>query len=140
MTLGLADAQTGIGDIFRDGANGGEGSLGHVMLHGLAGCVAAEAQGADCGAGAAGGIAQAVYAGGLEGNTLTDEQQQQRAEMIGAAAGRFLSATLRPRITVPAGTDLAAADALHGRVHDVCFIARSVAFPVAVAARYRIAP
>ena len=63
VALGLADAQTGIGGIFEDDANGGEGSLGHVLLHGLAGCVAAEAQGADCAAGAAGGIAGAVYSG-----------------------------------------------------------------------------
>jgi len=54
-------------------------------------------------------------------------------------ASRFLNATLRPRITVPKGTDLAAADALHGRIHDVCFIARSVNFPVRIAARYRVA-
>ncbi|MDD8024789.1 MAG: hypothetical protein PHX82_16990 [Paracoccaceae bacterium] len=63
VALGLADAQTGIGGIFEGGKNGGEGSLGHVLLHGLAGCVAAEAQGADCAAGAAGGIAGAIYSG-----------------------------------------------------------------------------
>ena len=63
VALGLADVQTGIGDVFANGANGGEGSLGHVMLHGLAGCVAAEAQGADCGSGAMGGIAGAIYSG-----------------------------------------------------------------------------
>ncbi|MEB8385877.1 OsmC family protein [Rhodobacteraceae bacterium KMM 6894] len=54
-------------------------------------------------------------------------------------ASRFLRATLRPRITVPANTDLARVDALHGEVHKVCFIARSVAFPVTIKARYRIA-
>ncbi|SNR44703.1 colicin E5-related ribonuclease [Puniceibacterium sediminis] len=63
VSLGLADAQSGIGDIFERGQNGGEGSLGHVMLHGLAGCVAAEAQGANCAVGAAGGIAGAVFSG-----------------------------------------------------------------------------
>lgn len=47
-------------------------------------------------------------------------------------------ATLRPRITVLAGTDLACADALHGDLHKTCFIARSVNFPVACKARYRI--
>jgi organic hydroperoxide reductase OsmC/OhrA len=45
-------------------------------------------------------------------------------------AGRFVSATLRPRITVRAGADLVKAEAIHGRVHEVCFIARSVNFPV----------
>lgn len=61
--LGLADAQTKIGGIFAGGANGGEGSLGHVVLHGLAGCVAAEAQGGDCASGAANGMAAAVRGG-----------------------------------------------------------------------------
>lgn len=54
-------------------------------------------------------------------------------------ASRFLGATLRPRIAVPEGTDLALLDALHARVHETCFIARSINFPVDVAARYRIA-
>lgn len=45
-------------------------------------------------------------------------------------AGRFVSATLRPRITVRAGADLEKAEAIHGRIHEVCFIARSVNFPV----------
>lgn len=45
-------------------------------------------------------------------------------------AGRFVSATLRPRITVRAGADLEKAEAIHGRIHEVCFIARSVSFPV----------
>lgn len=51
-------------------------------------------------------------------------------------ASRFLHATLRPRITLAAGSDPARADALHARVHDYCFIARSVNFPVTHAARY----
>ena len=59
-------------------------------------------------------------------------------ETDGSGASRFLRATLRPRITVPAGTDLKVADALHGRVHDYCFIARSVNFPVTCEARYRV--
>jgi organic hydroperoxide reductase OsmC/OhrA len=51
-------------------------------------------------------------------------------------AGRFLRATLRPTIQVKRGTDLASADALHQQVHQYCFIARSVNFPVACEARY----
>lgn len=51
-------------------------------------------------------------------------------------AGRFLSATLHPRIVLEAGTDIAAADAIHARIHDVCFIARSVNFPVRFEATY----
>ncbi len=51
-------------------------------------------------------------------------------------AGRFLSATLRPSIHVPMGTDLAKADAIHHEIHTFCFIARSVNFPVAYEASY----
>lgn len=45
--------------------------------------------------------------------------------------GRFIKAVLRPRIVVARGADLAKADQLHHDVHDFCFIARSVNFPVA---------
>lgn len=45
-------------------------------------------------------------------------------------AGRFVAATLRPRVVVQAGTSLAQAEAIHGRVHQYCFIARSVNFPI----------
>lgn len=54
-----------------------------------------------------------------------------------SGAGRFLSATLRPTITVPEGTDLTAADTIHGEIHKVCFIARSVNFPVRFEASYK---
>ena len=47
-------------------------------------------------------------------------------------AGRFASATLRPRITLKSGADLAVAEAIHHRIHEVCFIARSVNFPVTI--------
>lgn len=59
-------------------------------------------------------------------------------ETDSTGASRFLRATLRPRITVPTGTDLTVADALHGQVHKTCFIARSVNFPVSCKARYRL--
>lgn len=45
-------------------------------------------------------------------------------------AGRFVKVTLRPQVGVKAGTDLRAAEAIHHRIHEVCFIARSVNFPV----------
>jgi len=45
-------------------------------------------------------------------------------------AGRFLSARLRPTITVERGADLVRAEAIHHEIHTVCFIARSVNFPV----------
>jgi organic hydroperoxide reductase OsmC/OhrA len=51
-------------------------------------------------------------------------------EVEKSGAGRFTSAILRPRITVNTGTDLAVATAIHHRIHDVCFIARSVNFSI----------
>ncbi|ESY08880.1 OsmC family protein [Mesorhizobium sp. C386A] len=51
-------------------------------------------------------------------------------------AGRFLSVTLRPRIEVEAGVDLDKAEAIHHRIHEVCYIARSVNFPIVVEAAY----
>ena len=57
-------------------------------------------------------------------------------ESLPSGAGRFLSATLRPTITLGPGADRAAADAIHGRIHEVCFIARSVNFPVRYEATY----
>lgn len=44
--------------------------------------------------------------------------------------------TLHPRITLATGADLAKADALHHDAHQQCFIARSVNFPITVAATY----
>ena len=51
-------------------------------------------------------------------------------------AGRFVGATLRPVIWLRPGADLAVADAIHHRIHEVCFIARSVNFPVHYAPVY----
>lgn len=51
-------------------------------------------------------------------------------------AGRFVRATLHPRIEVPTGTDLARAEAIHHEIHKVCFIARSVNFPVDYAPQF----
>lgn len=59
-------------------------------------------------------------------------------ETLPTGASRFLRATLRPRITVKPGADLARAEALHHHIHDVCFIARSVNFPVAIEAVFLI--
>jgi organic hydroperoxide reductase OsmC/OhrA len=51
-------------------------------------------------------------------------------------AGRFRRVTLRPRIEVLAGADLSRADAIHHEIHEFCFIARSVNFPVSIDATY----
>lgn len=50
--------------------------------------------------------------------------------------GRFTGAVLRPTITLEPGADRAQADALHREVHDYCFIARSVNFPIRYEATY----
>jgi len=57
-------------------------------------------------------------------------------ENLPSGAGRFLSATLRPKITLGTGADRALADAIHERIHETCFIARSVNFPVSHEAEY----
>ena len=57
-------------------------------------------------------------------------------QSVASGAGRFVGATLRPVITLATGTDPLAADAVHGKIHEVCFIAKSVNFPVAYEARY----
>lgn len=45
-------------------------------------------------------------------------------------AGQFVFVVLRPCVTVAAGSDAAKAEALHRTAHRMCFIARSVNFPV----------
>ena len=51
-------------------------------------------------------------------------------ETLPNGAGRFLAAVLRPKNSVQEGADLGFAGELHHKVHDFCFIARSVNFPV----------
>ena len=46
-------------------------------------------------------------------------------------SGRFSDIVLRPRVTVACGSDTALAVSLHGKAHRMCFIANSVAFPIA---------
>lgn len=88
VALGLADTQNQIGGIGLE-----EGSVSHALLHGLAGCAAAEASGADCRAGAVAGIAQSIYAGTLSGNLTSEERLQalQNSELIGAITGFVFS-------------------------------------------------
>ena len=57
-------------------------------------------------------------------------------ELSPDGAGRFVRARLRPHIALAPGSHEALADSLHGRIHDTCFIARSVNFPVTCAATY----
>ena len=66
------------------------------------------------------GIVVTAYADNPVGNGETEP----------SGAGRFVSAVLRPEIRVKAGADLETAEALHQEIHNYCFIARSVNFPV----------
>lgn len=45
-------------------------------------------------------------------------------------AGQFQSVTLRPRVTISSASDAQRAQDLHLQAHAMCFIARSVNFPV----------
>ena len=74
------------------------------------------------------------------GIVVTAYADQASGEMIETedGGGRFASVTLRPRARLAAGADLAAAEALHGRAHQLCFIANSVNFPVAVEASFEM--
>jgi organic hydroperoxide reductase OsmC/OhrA len=47
-------------------------------------------------------------------------------------SGQFVRTTLRPRVTLADPDRAAQAAGLHGRAHELCFIARSVNFPVEV--------
>jgi organic hydroperoxide reductase OsmC/OhrA len=49
--------------------------------------------------------------------------------------GAFVRVVLKPRVTLAKGADPDRALALHEKAHHLCFIARSVAFPVEVAAQ-----
>jgi organic hydroperoxide reductase OsmC/OhrA len=57
-------------------------------------------------------------------------------ESLPDGTGRFLSALLQPKIGVIPGSDTQLADAVHAKIHNHCFIARSVNFPIEIKARY----
>ena len=44
--------------------------------------------------------------------------------------GQLTRVLLKPRVTIAAGSDANKARALHHEAHELCFIARSVNFPV----------
>ncbi len=67
------------------------------------------------------GIVVTAYADRAEG-TLAEERD---------GSGRFVEATLRPRIALTDAGRHGEDAALHGRAHDLCFIVQSVNFPVA---------
>jgi len=51
-------------------------------------------------------------------------------ENLPDGSGRFLSATLKPRIEVVAGSDIERALDIHNEIHKYCFVARSMNFPI----------
>jgi organic hydroperoxide reductase OsmC/OhrA len=71
--------------------------------------------------------------------TAYEDRPEGLGETAPTGAGRFLSARLRPQITVAPGTDLARAAALHDEIHNYCFIARSLNFPVTIEPRFTLA-
>ncbi len=69
------------------------------------------------------------------GLTVTAYRDEPEGRMVedDRGAGRFECVTLRPQVTLSADHDapaVAQADALHDRAHALCFVARSMAFPV----------
>jgi organic hydroperoxide reductase OsmC/OhrA len=70
------------------------------------------------------------------GITVTEYSDDATGEMVEHAdgAGEFVKVTLHPRMTVTDPARIAEARELHHRAHEVCFIARSVNFPVECAA------
>lgn len=55
-------------------------------------------------------------------------------------SGEFVLVTLRPIIRVPADHDQTLVIALHDEAHRLCFIARSVKFPVRIASQVEVVP
>ena len=59
-----------------------------------------------------------------------EDHAQGTMEEAADGGGRFLEVTLRPQITIAAGSDLESAKRLHHDAHAKCYIANSVNFPV----------
>ncbi len=53
-------------------------------------------------------------------------------------SGEFVGVVLKPRVEISAGDDKSKALALHEEAHRLCYIARSVKFPVAVEAEIAV--
>ena len=66
------------------------------------------------------------------GITVTGYEDHAEGTMAEEAsgAGHFIRVVLRPRVSLAAGSDRSRAEALHHEANGMCFIARSVNFPV----------
>ena len=62
--------------------------------------------------------------------TAYEDHAEGVMELNPDGSGQFVRVTLRPRVTIAAESDAAAAERLHERASAMCFIARSVNFPV----------
>ncbi len=73
------------------------------------------------------------------GLVVTAYRDEALGEMIEEAdgGGGFTRVILRPDVTLAPGSDAALAEQLHARAHALCFIARSVAFPVTCEPAFR---
>lgn len=69
----------------------------------------------------------------------TDHAEAAMDEGDAGQPGRFVSATLRPHVTIAAGGNADLALALHEQAHHACFIANSLNFPVHCEAEIQIA-
>ena len=67
---------------------------------------------------------------GITVTAYTDHAEAVMDEGGNGNAGRFVSAVLKPRVTIAAGSDRAKALELHHEAHRLCFIANSVNFPI----------
>lgn len=59
-----------------------------------------------------------------------EDQAEGLMQEAGDGGGRFTQVVLRPSVQIRSGCDRELAASLHARAHSLCFIARSVAFPV----------
>jgi organic hydroperoxide reductase OsmC/OhrA len=68
----------------------------------------------------------------VNGVTVTDYRDDASGalEETSGGGGQFAGVALRPVVTIASGSDPARALALHDEAHQLCFIARSVNFPV----------
>ena len=66
------------------------------------------------------GVQVVSYVDQAEGRMLEEED----------GSGQFSEVTLRPRVQVSAGSDVTIAEDLHRRASELCFIGRSMGFPV----------
>lgn len=63
--------------------------------------------------------------------TANEDHAEGKMRTHADGAGEFTKVTLRPRVTITGDSDAVTAERLHEKAGTMCFIARSVNFPVA---------